>query len=268
MHEALDRGASPGLLTELQAHLRDCAACAREYEALAQWDGVLRAPDADEPGDGYFDRLARRIGSAVGEREARPAPRLMPSWGLAWGFAAACLLVGLALGHLAFPRTVTETKTVAQAVPGPVRTVTVEKIVEKPVPVRVEVPVVRWRTRTVVREVAARPTEGREALSFVVDGLAPAATPAMRVAETLDAAAPAPARGGVYFAVASRRPSSDTGLTRTEMRALAVRLTTDVTELDRALNSPHLAATLVSNLDDASAELRKTMYPAALEAPR
>ncbi len=278
IHEALDHEASTELLSTLAEHVRGCATCAREYAALSHWDRALRGPEVDEPGEAYFGALTQRISGAVAalprrpaERDLmRPVPRLMPSWGLSWAAAAACLVLGLAFGHLAFPRTLTQTRTVVNTVPGPVRTVTVERIVAKPVPVpvRVEVPVVRWRTRMIERTDVAYMTEpaALRDMCTTPTSVAPAgravSAPAvgMAVAESVK-----PMRTGTLYAAAYR---PNPGLTRAEMRALAVRLTTDVGALDRALNSPTLAATLVSNVDDASAELDKAVRSEASEAPR
>jgi len=272
MHAALDGEASAELLVQLHEHLRECPFCARESEALQRWDTVLRAPDADEPGDAYFHALARQVSARIRERDRQPAPRPAPSWRLSWAFATVCLVLGLTFGHLAFPRTVTHTQTVAETVPGPVRTVTVEK----PVPVRVEVPVVQWRTRTVVRQApAASPTTSLLSVAFTSAAPTTPATSAPAEAGTM-LGAPLTTyerptggltTGRVYYAAWRPQPSGGTGLSRTEMTALARRLTTDVTTLDRALNSPRLAATLVSNVDSADAELEKAIQPAASEEP-
>jgi anti-sigma factor RsiW len=272
IHAALDGEAPAELLARLHEHLGECSSCARESEALRHWDTVLRAPDTDEPGDAYFDALARRVSARVRERDRQPAPRLAPSWRLSWAFATACLVLGLAFGHLAFPRTITHTQTVVKAVPGPVRTVTVEK----PVPVRVEVPLVEWRTRTVVRETpATRPTTTVADTAHAGTRLTmPAASAPVEAGEAMGEPLTADEQpkdrwtaGQVYYAAWRPQPSVDTGLSRTEMTALARRLTTDVTTLDRALNSPRLAETLVSNVDSADAELERAIQPAASGEP-
>jgi hypothetical protein len=278
MHAALDSEASAERLAQLHEHLRECPSCAREYEVLEHWDSVLRARDADEPGDAYFGALARGISAGV--RDRQPAARLVPSWGVSWAFATACLVVGLAFGHLALPRTVTHTRTVVKTVSGPVRTVASGKAVEKPVavPVPVEGPVVKWRTRTVIREVRVS-GGGAPAARVVSAPLTLAASAGAAPAEPggsprvipatyeLPARQPTGTTGHMYYAMRRPEPLGDTGLSRTEMTALARRLTADVTTLDRALNSPRLAETLVSDVDSADAELERAIQPAASEGP-
>ncbi len=278
MHAALDGEASAQLLAQLDEHLRQCPSCPQEHEDLWHWDTVLRAREVDEPGDTYFDALARKVSAGVRERERRAARRLVPSWGFSWASAAVCLVLGLAVGRLAFPRTVTRTQTVVKSMPGPAPTITVERVVEKPVhaPVQVGVPVVRWRTRTLVREAPAS-SHGAPAPDVAY---APT-TPAMPVASTPskphevvgtrlatdEQPTSQPGSGRVYYAMWRPSSSGDAGLSRAEMTALARRLTADVSTLDHALNSPRLAETLVSNVDSAGVELEKAIQPAASEEP-
>jgi anti-sigma factor RsiW len=272
MHEVLDGEAPRERLAQLQEHVRGCDACAREYRALSHWDSVLRAPEADEPGDAYFEGLARRVAAGVRERDSRRerAPRLVPSW----GFAAACLILGLLGGHAAFPRTVTRTEQGVQRVAGATRTVTAEKVVKQlvKVPVRVEVPVVRWRTRTVVRSVPVAALGGKAADAAVVGGSVttpltvagqpPAVVPAAYAASGHWGTA-AGTRFTGYYAGLPAGSTAETGLTRAEMSALARRLAADVRTLDDRLDSPAMAESLRSNVERADVELGKVMEPAA-----
>jgi hypothetical protein len=271
MQQVLDGEASQSAIAELVAHTESCASCARAYRELLHWDDVLRNPDADEPDDAYFHAMANRIGASLRDREPQRMPVSALSWSFASALAAACLVFGLGIGHFAFPRTITETRTVVQPVPGPVREV--EKV--KEVPVQVPVEVVRWRTRTVtkVKEVPAQHTRG--GASYVADASVPstpapvavAAPPTETAVPVAAPPAPQPTAHGTYYA--SLPGGAGFGYRRLEpddISALARRLSEDMERLDEALSAPRLASALVSDIETADAEIERAITVEATEA--
>jgi hypothetical protein len=279
MHEVLDGEASEALRAELEAHTHQCEACAQACKRLLHWDAVLRAPEADEPDQPYFDAMARTIAAEV--RTKAPSRPLIfrLSWSFASAMAAACLVMGLSVGHLAFPRTVTRTETVVERVPGPVREV--ERVVTQRVEVPVEVPVevVRWRTRTIYKTAPAATARVHET---ALREPAPPPPPTTRaaggsVAEAFhEAPAPTPVTTAPYrmradtfyasFDGAVSRGYQPPGLTGDQISALARRLSDDMSKLDEALNAPRLASALVSDIESADAEIERAVAVDAEEA--
>lgn len=277
MHQVLDGQASQSAIADLVAHTEDCPSCARAYEQLLHWDDVLRQPDADEPGEAYFHALASRVSASV--RASKP--ERAPVWGLsrsfASGLAAACLVLGLGIGHFAFPRTIAETRTVVERIPGPVREV--EKVVtrEVRVPVKVPVEVVRWRTRTVtkLKEVPTPPTTAR---AVATTPTATPAPPALAMAATAPlteppaptAEPPPPARPAAHSTYYASLPGGARlgyrHLEPDEVSALARRLSEDMGRLDDAVSAPRLASALVSDIETADAEIERTITREASEA--
>ncbi len=271
IHEVLDGEASEARIAELLAHTQECAACARVHEELLHWDAVLRNADADEPDDAYFHAMAGRISATIRASEPQRAPLLAPSWSFASVLAAACLVLGLGVGHFALPRTLTETTTVVQPVPGPVREV--ERVVKEEVrvPVRVPVEVVRWRTRTVT-EVKEVPTEpGTRRVAEVGDHVEPSRpTPTVTAladgpggAPTPAVAAPATSSPSYVTLYASlprgAAPSSGRSLQPDDISALARRLRENMEGLNEALSAPRLASVLVSDIETADAEIERAI---------
>lgn len=262
IHEVLDGTASAEARTRLSEHLDTCPACAAEHERFARWETLLREPDPDEPSDAHFDAMARGIGAEVRRRERKPAPALAPSWRLSWGMAAACLVIGLSVGHLALPRTLTKTETIVRRVetPGSVREVPVERVVVKEVKVPVEV------VRTVVKRVPA------PAPTPVADTAPTRAEPAVTLAATDVPARPMAPSGigasyaadamGYTVAFAGYRPSR---VSPSDLRLIASRLRSDMSTVDEALGAPALAATLVADMGAAGAEMDRSLraVPAA-----
>jgi hypothetical protein len=215
---------------------------------------LLRELGAEEPEAAYFEDLARSIGRETRRRERRPALTLVPSWGLSSALAAACLLIGLGVGHVALPKTITRTETQTREVQvaGPVREVPVERVVERVV----RVPVKVVRTRTVVKRV-------------------PVSVPAAP-AVSVPAPTPGPALPGVVFAASheTRAPAAGLGIgarpagrdmspaeyrtarvTTADLRLIASRLRSDMSTVDAAMGTPALAATLASDMERAEEEL-------------
>jgi anti-sigma factor RsiW len=271
IHEVLDGEASEARIAELLAHTQECTSCARVYEELLHWDAVLRDADADEPDDAYFHAMASRISATIQASEPQRTPLLAPSWSFASALAAACLVLGLGVGHFALPRTLTETKTVVQRVPGPVREV--ERVVKEEVrvPVGVPVEVVRWRTRTVtkVKEVPTEPSTRRVAeVADHVEPSRPTPTVAAVAEETAEAPAPvatppttsSPSYVTLYASLPrGAAPSSGRSLQPDDISALARRLSEDMGRLDEALSAPRLASALVSDIETADAEIERAI---------
>ncbi len=278
MHRVLDGETGDTAIAELVAHTEGCPSCARAYEELRHWEDVLRNPDADEPDDAHFHAMANRISASVRAAKPERASVFALSWSFASALATACLVLGLGIGHFAFPRAITETRTVEVRVPGPVREV--EKVVTKEVRVPVEVPVevVRWRTRTVtrVKEVPAEPTRPLAADAAAAATTRPAA-PTM-VATVVEeptearppmAAPPSPPPTAYSTHFASLPGGARFGYRRLEpeeVSALARRLSEDMGKLDEALNTPRLASTLVSDLEVVDAEIERAITTEAPEA--
>jgi len=270
MHQVLDGDAPESLVGQLEAHTRGCAACDRAYSELRHWDQLLRDPDADEPGDAYFHTMVREISSSVPAGKPRPAPAFALSWSLASAMAAACLVFGLGVGHIVFPRTITQTRTVVERVPGPVREV--ERVVREEVRVEVPVEVVRWRTRTVTRTRRV-PAEPASAFAAYADEAPAPPPPSATVAAapdaptTVPAAATAPgplrpAAHGTYLAALYAgpvAPYADRGLSHEEVSALARRLSDDMGRLDEALGAGRLASVLVSDIEVVDAEIERAI---------
>jgi hypothetical protein len=268
IHEVLDGTASADARARLGEHLESCPACAAEYERFARWEALLREPDPEEPTDAHFDAMARAVGAEVRRRERKPAPAFAPSWRLSWGMAAACLLIGLSVGHLALPRTLTRTETIVQReqAAGPVREVPVERVVYKEVEVPVEV------VRTVVKRVpVATPALVAETrLAPTVP--APAATPVAEHVTThpatgsgIGASPTHEALSGAYtVAYASYRPSR---VSPGDLRLIASRLRSDLSTVDEDLGAPALAATLVSDMSAAGAAVDRSLRTAPATAP-
>lgn len=87
----LDNELVPGERSAVEAHLQDCAPCARHLEELAALDRQARALPAEAP-EGYFDGFPARVRARI---EAKPPARLpwrMPVWTLA---AAAAVLLAV-----------------------------------------------------------------------------------------------------------------------------------------------------------------------------
>ncbi len=277
MHEILDGDAPESLVTQVTAHTRACTSCARAYEQLLHCDQVLREPDADEPDDAYFHTMAREISFSVAAGKPRPAPAFALSWSFASAMAAACLVFGLGIGHFGFPRTITQTRTVVERVPGPVREV--ERVVREEVRVEVPVEVVRWRTRTVtkIKRVPAEPVSARATYAAKAPAPPP---PSAVVAEAPDtptatpavATAPPPSQPavhGTYLAALYTGPAApyaDRGLSREEVSALARRLSDDMGRLDEALGAGKLASALVSDIEVVDAEIERAITSEDSEA--
>jgi hypothetical protein len=168
MHEALDVGGAPA--PALNAHLDLCTECAGRFERLtAVQRAVGAAVCAPVPGERLHDAVERARAVAE-ERRPRPAP------GFAW--AAAAVVFGLCafgsgawFGRSTWPREVTVVRT-------DVRPEVVERIVEKRV--EVQVPVIQYRDRVVVRTVrvaaSAKPGNRDRAGAVVLAGAAPSPT--------------------------------------------------------------------------------------------
>lgn len=259
IHESLDGTASDDARRRLRQHLDSCAACASEERLFARWQELLRAPDPSEPDELYFAEMARSISAEIRRRESPRLTWLAPSWRVSWGMAAACLLLGLGIGHLALPKTITRTKIVERQVqvPGPVREVTVPKVVVKEV--RVPVPVVRTQVKTVIKRVPAvgRQLTGAELMAKAHEPGSVTIGPQVRgesVSEAIGigAAKPWTHHGTMYaMTLTSDRP---TGVTPSDMRLLASRLRADMSTVDQTLGRSALAATLAADIGGASDE--------------
>jgi len=267
IHEELDGTVSAESRRRLHEHLEACPACAQEYEAFARQEALLRELALEEPVPADFDALARSISHETRRRDRRPVGGLAPSWGLSTALAAACLLIGLSFGHVALPRTITRTQTVVQPmeVPGRVREVRVEKVVTRPVPVPVEV----VRTRTVVRRAPAAPAPPRPVPALAVEERTAATEPApvepVLVAETRPSAAhlglgapPAATTSGSAYGAAFASYST-ARISSTDLRLIASRLRSDMRDVDVALGTPTLAATLVSDMERAEAAMDRSL---------
>jgi negative regulator of sigma E activity len=101
--EYLDGRLSGSEMQAIDAHLRDCRECAREWESLRDVQASLaELGPVPEPAD-----LLLRIRVAVSQERARSRRRVFAAWGLAWkntvgpyvlqaaaGFCSAVLLLG------------------------------------------------------------------------------------------------------------------------------------------------------------------------------
>ena len=67
IHDALDGTASAEATARLHEHLRACEECAREWDALAGVDDLLRRAHEEEPDAAYFEDMARALGLIEGE---------------------------------------------------------------------------------------------------------------------------------------------------------------------------------------------------------
>jgi anti-sigma factor RsiW len=88
----LDNELLPGERATLEAHLEDCAACARELEQLAALDRFARALPAEAP-EAYFDTFAARVRARIAGKPAMRRPWRMPAWTLAAAAALALAVV-------------------------------------------------------------------------------------------------------------------------------------------------------------------------------
>jgi len=108
IHALLDGELSPERAARLEAHAAQCPACARLREDLCGWDALLREVESDLPSEAEFAALAHRITTAVRQRPqpmvAGPRPVFRPTWAMASAMAVACLVLGLAVGHVATPQ--------------------------------------------------------------------------------------------------------------------------------------------------------------------
>ena len=270
IHEELDGTASAESRARLHEHLHACANCAQEYEALSRQEALLREADPDEPEDAYFDAMARSVAFETRKRERKPVGRLVPSWAFSSALAAACLLIGLSVGHVALPKTITRTDTVVRWVtePGRVREVPVERVVVREVRVPVEV----VRTRTVV-ERAPTAAPARPAVTLVAETPAetpiPAASaPTTTLAVAYRAAGPTdglgigarPAAGLAYGTTFATLSTAH--VTSSDLRMIASRLRSDMSSVDAALGTPTLAATLATDMGRAEAEMDRSLRAA------
>lgn len=106
--EALYGELDPKEKTLFENHIASCPACASEYKALTEtlktMDGRARPEPGQDFWDGYWDRLAGRMGKeqAVEKMPGSWGKRLGRAWSLAprWAFQAAAALVLIAIGVL------------------------------------------------------------------------------------------------------------------------------------------------------------------------
>ncbi len=143
MHETLCVSAPPG--APLEAHLAGCTVCREHFARLTALQGVVRSSTAAPvPDERLAEAVERARAQAVaGQRAARPGRPL--AWaGAALAFGLCAFAGGLWTGRTACPREVTVVRTEVRYEP-------VERVIEKPVEVRV--PVVEYRDRVVVRTV-------------------------------------------------------------------------------------------------------------------
>jgi hypothetical protein len=96
----IDRELSASERAAVDAHLRDCADCARTVEELRAVDALARDHEVAEPA-GYFEALPARLRGRLA-----PAPRTrVPAWALALAAGlAVAVLAPLALRHSPAPR--------------------------------------------------------------------------------------------------------------------------------------------------------------------
>jgi hypothetical protein len=105
----LDGELSAGERAEVQDHLRECPACARELEELGAVDAFARELPVEAPA-GYFEELPGRVRARV-RRPARP-PRMA-----LWAVAAAAAVMAVVVTPVVLQRKQTVLAPAAQAVP-------------------------------------------------------------------------------------------------------------------------------------------------------
>jgi Putative zinc-finger len=180
----LDGELAPAARSEVESHLRGCAACARHLEELAAVDAAARELPVPAPA-GYFDSLPARVRARLPPPRRRSPPVWV--WAAAAGIAIAALVPSL------FQRTATPVPEAARiqepapAAPAiaPGAPAREEARVEAPA----DVPAAR-----LAREKTAMKDQGSIKLKAVPAGAAPAAaTPAPLPARAAEnAAAPPP----------------------------------------------------------------------------
>lgn len=94
----LDGEMSAADRAEAEAHLRDCAACARDLEELASVDALARELTVEAPA-GYFEELPGRVRARVRARRRR---RVAPA--AVWAAAAAAVVMVAVVAPLALRR--------------------------------------------------------------------------------------------------------------------------------------------------------------------
>lgn len=91
LSEYLDDELVPGERASIEAHLRECAECARQLEEFAAVDDFARRLPIEAP-EGYFTDFSSRVRARVEAKPAGRAPLRLPAWALA---AAAAVALGV-----------------------------------------------------------------------------------------------------------------------------------------------------------------------------
>ncbi|MGQ9733123.1 MAG: anti-sigma factor family protein, partial [Candidatus Zipacnadales bacterium] len=260
IHQVLDGEASEEAVARLKKHTQTCQACADRWRTLAALETALQQPLPDEPGDTYFAAMARVLSDEISQRAhiRQKAPALLPAWSFSVLGAAACLLLGLGIGHFVFPRTLTRTVVKHIEVPGPERVIVRE--------IQVPVEVVKWRPRTVVRYLPRQPARqesvpqathevGRRAPPVEATALTPP-TPVTVMAEAPGEGSPAtPEPTWTTYSTSGGR-----SIGPQELQLLARRLTADMGgALDSTLRPAALAARLASDLSTVEREMDRVL---------